>query len=62
MILTILGIVFLALAGFLGFVFLWGHVFVNWLGKSLWQTTKESFPRILIVPALALVGLLLILL
>ena len=62
MILTILGILCLALAGLLAFLLYWMHVRMgDWTGQTFWDVIKESYPRILILPALIIVGLVLIL-
>ncbi len=63
MILTLLGIASLLLALNLGLILYWIHVTLGaWSGQTFWEVIKESYPRILILPALVIIGLVLILL
>jgi len=64
MILTLLGIASLLLALNLGLILYWIHVSLGaWSGQTFWEVIKVSYPRIgLILPALVILGLVLILL
>ena len=58
----VLGILLILLGLFGVYVFLWGCAFdMAARGQGLWGNLKDSFPRILIIPALIGLGILLLL-